>query len=436
MHEKGRPASLNAKQCGARKGSKMKLSVIAAVCIAAMAGNLSAEGVGKLVLRISSVETVDTRTEKSGPGFVPVPAELSNMVPPYSDAQIAQATPERAKEMAAKNAEAADEHHRAMMAVAWDNWQRTQDYMQGVKAKLLGTAFGRQINQALDKFAGYASQTLNPECLEFFHRLDNTEGNAESKFTGKGGMDVYAGAYFIKIVFDDPAERTAAATVGGGQVSRTFLTQRASVQLQDCGGKVEYADNIKAEKAIVGASPEEKREAAVELIEECLRQMAAKINEHFVATVMFKVVPPAKDEEFNPDACTLEVDGVARQFGEEIGLLKSVSHSVEASCDGYRQKLSPKMKFSKSGEVKIAMVSTACKLTVTVVGPEDALIEVLEGAETVETLTSGEAAVVKQGKYSLKVSAEGYEDKVQPLPLNGAKKDVKVVLVKKVEVAK
>lgn len=81
------------------------------------------------------------------------------------------------------------------------------------------------------------------------------------------------------------------------------------------------------------------------------------------------------------------------------------------------------------------MVSTACKL-VTVVGPEDALIEVLEGAETVETLTSGEAAVVKQGKYSLKVSAEGYEDKVQPPPLNGEKKDVKVVLVKKVEVAK
>ena len=414
----------------------MKLHVAVAVSILAAAGSLSAVTDNKLVLRISAVETVDTRTEKSGPGFVPVPAELRNMVPPYSDAQIAQATPEQATVMAQKNAEAADEHHRAMMAVAWDNWQRTQNYMQGVKAKLLGTAFGRQINQALDKFAGYASQAFNPECIEFFHRLDNTEGNEESKFVGKEGMNVYAGAYFIKMVFDDPSERTASASVGGGQMSRTFLTQRASVQLQDCGGKVEFADNIKVEKAIVGASAEEKREAAVELIEECLKQMASKINDHFVATVTFKVVPPAKDEEFNPDACTLEVDGVARQLGDEVGLLKNEPHNVVVECDGYRQKTSQKMKFAKSGEVKLPMVSTACKLTVTVVGPEGALIEVVDGEETVETLTSGEAASVKQGKYSLKVSADGYESKVQPLPLTTAKKDVRVVLVKKGEVSK
>ena len=412
----------------------MKSRIIMAMFIACMAGSLHAEAGGKLVLRISAVETVDTRTEKSGPGFVPVPSELQNRVPPYSDAQIAQATPEQAKEMAKKNAEAADEHHRAMMAVAWDNWQRTQDYMQGVKAKLLGTAFGRQINQALDKFAGYAAQTFNPECIEFFHRLDNVEGNAESKFSGKEGMNVYAGAYFIKMVFDDPAERSATTSVGGGQMSRTFLVQRASVQLQDCGGKVEFADNIKAEKAIVGASAEEKREAVVELIEECLKQMAAKINDHFVATVSFKVVPPAKDEDFDPDSCTLEVDGVARQLGEEIGLLKTSLHSVAVECDGYRQKSNQKMKLAKSGEVKIPMVSTSCKLTVTVVGPEDALIEVVDGAETVETLTSGVASAVKQGKYSLKVSADGYESKVLPLPLSGAKKDVKVVLGKKGEV--
>ena len=82
------------------------------------------------------------------------------------------------------------------------------------------------------------------------------------------------------------------------------------------------------------------------------------------------------------------------------------------------------------------MVSTACKLTVTVVGPEDALIEVVDGEETVETLTSGAASMVKQGKYSLKVSADGYESKVQPLPLTAAKKDVKVVLSKKGEVSK
>lgn len=414
----------------------MKLHCIMTVFVLAAVGSLSAAAENKLVLRISAVETVDTRTEKSGPGFVPVPAELQNMVPPYSDAQIAQATPEKAKVMAEKNAAAADAHHRAMMAIAWDNWQRTQNYMQGVKAKLLGTAFGRQINQALDKFAGYASQAFNPDCIEFFHRLDNVEGNEESKFSGKEGMNVYAGAYFIKMVFDDPAERTAAAAVGGGQLSRTFMTQRASVQLQDCGGKVEFADNIKAEKAIVSASADEKREAAVELIEECLKQMASKINDHFVATVSFKVVPPAKDEEFDPDSCSLEVDGIARQLGEEIGLLKSSPHSVIVECEGYRQKPNPKMKLSKSGEVKIPMVSTACKLTVTVVGPEDALIEVVDGEETVETLTSGAASMVKQGKYSLKVSADGYESKVQPLPLTAAKKDVKVVLSKKGEVSK
>lgn len=409
----------------------MKLRIATACLLLVLAGGTSYAAEGKLILRISSVETVDTRTEKSGPGFVPVPAELSNKVPPYSDAQIAQATPERATEMARKNAEAEDEHHRAMMAVAWDNWQRAQNYMQGVKAKLLGTTFGRQINQAVDKFAGYASQTFDPDCLEFFHRLDNAEGNDESKFTGKGGMDVYAGAYFIKIVFDDPAERTAATAVGGGQMSRTFLTQRASVQLQDCGGKVEFADNIKVESAVVGASPEERREAAVGLIEECLKQMAAKINDHFVAKVSFKLVPPAKDEEFNPDACTLEVDGTVRQFGEEFGLLKNATHDVSVACEGYRPKTGPRMKFAKSGEVKIPMVSTMCRLTVTVDGPADALIEVVDGAETVETLTSGEPSNVKQGRYSLRVTADGYAERVLPLPLTSVKKEVKVALVKK-----
>ena len=71
----------------------MGSKILLALALVMTAGALLAAGNGKLMLRISSVETVDTRTEKSGPGFVPVPAELTNSVPPYSDAQIAQATP-------------------------------------------------------------------------------------------------------------------------------------------------------------------------------------------------------------------------------------------------------------------------------------------------------------------------------------------------------
>ena len=103
------------------------------------------------MLRISSVETVDTRTQKSFE-VIPIPAELKNSVPPHTDAEISKATPERAAEMERENAAWKRAYHATIQNVQWQNWRKADEYMQGVKAKLLGTVFGRQVNLALDKF--------------------------------------------------------------------------------------------------------------------------------------------------------------------------------------------------------------------------------------------------------------------------------------------
>lgn len=174
----------------------------------------------------------------------------------------------------------------------------------------------------------------------------------------------------------------------------------------------------------------------IELIEECLAGAAKEINDAFVAKVSVTALSSVKnDEEFNADAATLEVDGLGRNMGEEISVLKGV-HDIAITLDGYRQKNPRNQKVSKSATIKIVMVPDTCKLTVNVKGPSTAkdfdataaTIELLSGEETVESLTSGEATCVKQGKYTVKVSMDGFATKTQTVSLVKAAQAVTVVL--------
>ena len=93
------------------------------------------------------------------------------------------------------------------------------------------------------------------------------------------------------------------------------------------------------------------------------------------------------------------------------------------------------MKFSSSGTKKLQMAPTTCKLTVNVKGPagfdaSSATIELVGADGASESLTSGEESTVQQGKWTLKVSADGYSAKPKALNLTSNKKVENITVVK------
>lgn len=388
---------------------------------------------GKMMLRIASVETPDTRSEKS---WTPprIPAAAKKL--PWSEADIQKANPKDALKMKRENSVQEELNAAAAREVAIANYNDSVEFMRGVREKLQNTTFGRQVMQAIDKFAGYASQEFNSDCIEFFHQLDAIDGKDFAKFTTGHGPAVHVDQYFIKMIFDDPASKTATQQIGGDELSRTFFTQKVTYQVLDHGGKVVDGNVITKKSSEVDASKDEVAEQRVELLEACLREIAKGINDKFVATMTFGVVSTVKnDEEFNADAATLAVDGVERSFGEKVGLMKADTHVVEVSLDGYKQKGGKEMKFSSSGTKKLQMAPTTCKLTVNVKGPagfdaSSATIELVGADGASESLTSGEESTVQQGKWTLKVSADGYSAKPKALNLTSNKKVENITVVK------
>lgn len=387
----------------------------------------------KMMLRIASVETPDTRSEKS---WTPprMPSAMKKL--PWTEDDIQKASPKDALKMKRENHEQEECNAAAAREVAVANYNDSVEFMRGVREKLQNSPFGRQIMQAVDKFAGYASQEFNSECIEFFHQLDAIDGAEFSKFTTGHGPNIHMDQYFIKMIFDDPTSKTATQRIGGDELSRTFFTQRVTYQVLDHGGKVVDGNVITKSSSEVDANKDEVSEQRVNLIEECLREIARGINCKFVADVSFNIVSTVKnDEEFNADAATLIVDGVERSLGENVGLMKADTHTVEVLLDGYKQKGAKEMKFQSSATKKIQMAPTTCKIIVNVKGPAEfdassATIELVGADGTSESLTSGEESTVQQGKWTLKVSADGYSAEQKTLNLTSNKK-VETITVKR-----
>lgn len=396
------------------------------------------EGARKLLLKISTVETPETRTQKTwNPPAMPLTAQEI----PYSEAEIAKATPEKANEMIEANHSKRAQNRAAAAQVAYRNWKAADDHFRGVKGKLEGTLFGRQIIMALDKFAGHAGQAFNPDCIEFFHRMDNDEGDKEKFLQDMGSPDTLACAYFIKLVFDDPRQESGTVQMNGQEMKRTKFTQSLTYEVQNISGKMAAAGNVKKEKMLRSSNAVSREgteeNVLVDLLDECMAEAAKQINDRFVAVITVKAVPAQKkDEDFDESGATLEIDGATQQLDTEIALLKA-EHKITVDLEGYKQKGSTKFNVQKSGPIKVVMASCMCKLTVTVKGPADfdassATIELVADGEdgSAESLASGEESTVKQGKYTLKVSAEGYSAKPQKLTLAKNKHAVTVTVKK------
>ena len=341
-----------------------KTAIIAAAIVCAgtvFAQDAAApEGAKKIMLKLSSVETATTRHQKT---WTPPakPAVLSEK--PYSEAQIMQATPEEADRMRKRNEDVGVAQRAAMAAIALENWRAADEHMKGVQAQLEGNAYGRQIILALDKFAGEAGQCFDPDCIEFFHRMDMDEGVKEQALNDMSDPGVLAAPYFVKLVFDDPREESQTVALNSvDSVKMTKFTQVVTCEVQDMRGKIVFAKNVKAEKSIRSSNAVttggSSGNGLVETLNEALSMVAKDINDHFVAKVSFVLVGPQNDEDFDPDLGTVLVDGEGHAPGDEFSVLKG-SHVVDVEMDGYKRTGSKKLTVSNSREFKIPMKKDA-----------------------------------------------------------------------------
>ncbi len=332
----------------------MKRLVIAAVACAACCAwaddEFAPEGVKKVVLKIATVETPSTRAEKWDPPQVPPSAKAM----PFSESDIQSASPEEALKMDRANRMTRFENNRMQAKLALQRYNDAMSHFKGMKAKLEGTAFGRQILMAMDKFAGSAGEFFDPDCIEFLHSMDAIgEQKAAELISGaKTAKDEEMVApYFIKLIFDDPQTKTITGSVAGTEMTRTTVKIGLSYQVQDLAtGKIVTARNLKKEKSERDCSDE--KSLVVDAIDEILADAAKEINKHFVAKVKIKVIPLKKDKDFDADSASIEIDGASCDAGDEITLMKG-RHTISVELEGYKQIGSVRFDVKKSGDIKI-----------------------------------------------------------------------------------
>lgn len=386
----------------------------------------------KVVIRISNCETPDSRLPEWKPPQQPVALKKF----PWSQEQIAKAPAERAQQMVEENAAVERANFELMSNFNQSNWQANIEYMKGVRSKLAETAFGQQVLSAIEKFNGVASDAFNPDCISYFDTLDLREANAHQQFESFASSKIPVETYFLKLFFENPTKIEHSINLGDGPITRTKWIQRISFSVKDSGGQVACAGNFKEEQDAMEAGEDVADEARVELIEKCLQAVAKKVNDKFVATVVFKAVSSMKgDEDFDGVSPSLTVDGVSRGFDESVSMLKSDVHTVVAEADGYRTvRISRKF---NSGTETIKFAPTTCLLTINVKGPKDfdpssLTIELVGKDGESASFTPGDEQKVAQGQWTATVAdlPEGYEAKPVKFSLTKVK-DAKTIAVTK-----
>jgi len=313
------------------------------------------EGTQKVILKISTVETVGTRTQKTWNPPSP-PMVLQEL--PYSEQDMAKATPEEARRMSRENQEQRLANQRAHTIITVNAFIDASKHYEGIKKQLEGTTFGRQMILAVDKFASIAGEYFDSDCIEFFHRMDMDEGGKEAYLKDMKTSELVTAPYFIKLVFDDPRVETGKVNMNGQEIKMTKMIQTISYSVQALSGKVITSGNVKKEKinrntnVVVTEGVDDNM--LIDLMEEALAEVAKRINKFFVAKASIKLIGPKKDDDFDPEAATIEIDGTQYDADEEFTIMKG-DHTIIVDLDGFEQRGSKKFAIKKDGVIKISL---------------------------------------------------------------------------------
>lgn len=348
----------------------MKKMLIAALAVAGVMGfafgddgETAPEGTQKVMLKIASVETVGTRTQKT---WNPPAQPMTLQEMPYSEADIQNATPEEAGKMVKANHERRLANQKVQAGIAVAAYADAVAHFQGVKKQLEGTVFGKQVILAVDKFVGAAGENFDSDCIEFFHRMDNDEGEKEEFLKSMNSAETVSAPYFIKLVFDNPRIESGKIQMSGQEIKKTKITISVTYQVQALSGKVATAGNVKKEKVLKSTNAVVREgqdaNAIIDTMEEALVEVAKRINKHFVAKVTINAISAGgkKDKEFDAEAATMEIDGISQELDSEITLMKG-KHTIRVDLDEYKQKGSVTFDIKKDGKIKISLKKNAPK---------------------------------------------------------------------------
>ncbi|HPM11605.1 MAG TPA: hypothetical protein PK941_14300, partial [Paludibacter sp.] len=303
----------------------------------------------------STVETLGTRTQKTWNPPSP-PMVLQEL--PYSEQDMAKATPEEARRMSRENQEQRLANQRAHTIITVNAFIDASKHYEGIKKQLEGTTFGRQMILAVDKFASIAGEYFDSDCIEFFHRMDMDEGGKEAYLKDMKTSELVTAPYFIKLVFDDPRVETGKVNMNGQEIKMTKMIQTISYSVQALSGKVITSGNVKKEKinrntnVVVTEGVDDNM--LIDLMEEALAEVAKRINKFFVAKASIKLIGPKKDDDFDPEAATIEIDGTQYDADEEFTIMKG-DHTIIVDLDGFEQRGSKKFAIKKDGVIKISL---------------------------------------------------------------------------------
>ena len=319
------------------------------------------DGIQKVILKISTVETVGTRTQKT---WNPPAQPMALQELPYNEQDMAKATPEEARRMARENQARRLDNQEIQAALAIKAFVEASKHYEGVKKQLEGTTFGRQVILAVDKFAGMAGEYFDSDCIEFFHRMDMDEGDKESYLKDMKTSDLVTAPYFIKLVFDDPRFETGKVNMNGQEIKMTKVVMAVTYSVQSLSGKIITSGNVKKEKknrstnAVATNGVDDAM--MIDLMEEALAEVAKRINKFFVAKASIKLIGPKKDEDFDPESATIEIDGTQYDADEEFSIMKG-THTIVVDMDGFKQKGSTRIVIKKDGSIKISLKKVVVK---------------------------------------------------------------------------
>lgn len=385
----------------------------------------------KILLKLSSIETSDTRAEKQ---FTPVMFNnLADNDLPYSPADLQKLSGADLLAAQQANNQAKMDHKAKAQKIAEENFRRAEQTRLAMISKFQQTQQGRRILTGVDRFSGYVGQYCNPSLIEYFDRLDNEEGDRENHLAKMKHADIAQGMYFVKLVVHDFKTETAEMAVSATyKLKNTKCTQKVTMELKNNSG---IGRSWNFEETVTEAG-DDVNGLLDQALDKCMISAAKALNEHFVATVTLNAISTPKSEEFSEDAVSLTIDGVTYGMGQPIALLKG-KHHVVAECENYKT-YDKMMSFTSDSTQKINMIYSMCEYSVKVKGPAgdadfdaaNATIELTNGDDVNEAPSEDNPVLVSQGTYTLNVTMEGYKPISKKVTLTSAKKIENISMTK------
>ena len=332
----------------------MIFCVACAVLCTAVARAAEGDAGGKVVLRLSSIETADTRVDKAF-DIKPLPP-VNETTLPYTEAMLANLSGRRLHDALDENARVRHENNAAKRAIFMKRFLIMEKRQKDMLEKYQNTPLGRYIVTAGDLFVGEMGPYLDKIAL--FHQMDMAESAMQAELRDDA-VDFNEKAYFIKLVLQSQDDRNRELQMPGGlTVNKHECQMVVTVEVEDYGGNIIFSKNVE-ESITINATSAGASSGGDAIIRKTLKKAMAtcakEIDAYFTASVEFEIVGPKNDEDFDENAVTVSIDGEEVDCEEVIRLTKG-THEVKAELDGYHQKGSSSIKFDKSGKKKIVML--------------------------------------------------------------------------------